>query len=288
MIMGSARRPVVAGMFYDSDSDKLKKQLSGFFRKVKASSSCIGVVSPHAGFVYSGQTAAWAVASLKAAKTFVVLGPNHNTLGEQFSCLSSGAWETPLGKVSVNKGVARRLMEQCPFLAEDAAAHAMEHSIEVQLPFLQHKFGGQPGSGSGAGFDFVPISIMNMDYSDGFLQSCEKLGKAIGMLARSKPKGKAASIGIVASSDFSHYLPKKVADKKDGKAVERILKLDTKGLFKTLDSVDASVCGYGPITVLMSAARALGLKARLLHKSTSGDFIGDNKSIVAYYAIGFC
>jgi len=282
MIKDSVRKPVVAGQFYHSDAGKLKEQLSGFFKNVKTASRSVGVVSPHAGFMYSGQTAAWAIASLKSARTFIILGPNHNTLGEQFSCFPSGPWETPLGRLEVNKNIADQLMKSCGFLSGDTDAHAVEHSIEVQLPFLQHRFGRQ-------GFDFVPISIMNIDYSEGFAQACEKLGKAIGMVVKSsqsKTNGP-NSIGIIASSDFSHYVPKVDADAMDKRVVEQILKLDVQGLFKALDSMAASVCGYGPIAVLMAAARALGLKGKPIHNSTSGDITGDNKSVVAYYAIGF-
>lgn len=286
MIMDSTRRPVVAGRFYDDDPDRLREQLSGFFRNVRIPSGSVGVVSPHAGYVYSGQTAAWAVASLKAARTFIVLGPNHNTLGERFSIIKSGAWETPLGRVRIDNEAAKRLCERCDFLADDRSAHAMEHSIEVQLPFLQHKF--NKGS-SGSGFDFVPISIMNIDYSEGFMNRCERLGRAVASLVGgSKENDKSGGkVGIVASSDFSHYLPKETAEKHDSKSVERILDFDLHGLFSHLHDIDGSVCGYGPIAVLMSAARALGLKGRLIHKSTSGDVTGDDRSVVAYYAIGF-
>jgi AmmeMemoRadiSam system protein B len=279
--MDSTRRPVVAGQFYDSDPGRLSEQLSGFFEQVKAPSSSVGVVSPHAGYVYSGQTAAWAIASLKSAKTFIVLGPNHNTLGERFSVIKSGSWETPLGKVKIDSDAARLIGERCDFVADDRSAHAMEHSIEVQLPFLQHKFGK---GGSGPGFDFVPISIMNIDYSEGLAGRCERLGQAIASLIGSRQAG---NVGVVASSDFSHYVPKDTADKHDTKAVKSILELDVKGLFSHLDRIDGSVCGYGPIAVLMAAARALGLKGRLIRKSTSGDVTGDDKSVVAYYAIGF-
>ena len=269
----TVRQPVVAGMFYYSDAAKLKKQLSDFFRNVKTANQCTGVVSPHAGYEYSGQTAAWAIASLKQAKTFIVMGPNHNTIGEQFSCLSSGSWETPLGKISVNTDIAKELMKQCTFIAEDTAAHAMEHSVEVQLPLMQHRFGN--------GFDFVPVSIMNVDYLESFLQQCEKLGRAVAMMVRNR------AVGIIASSDFSHYLPKDVADEKDGKVTDRILKLDMRDFFRTLEETGASVCGYGPIAVLMSAANTLGLRGKLIQKSTSGDTTGDYNSVVTYYAIGF-
>ena len=278
MLSQPTRKPIVAGSFYPSDKQQLRDQLSTFFKKTKTASSCLGVVSPHAGYLYSGQTASWAIASLKTATTFVMLGPNHNTIGEQFA-VSNQAWETPLGKVEVNQKLAKQLIDKCKgFLIEDPTAHMMEHSIEVQLPFLQQKF--QRGKST---FNIVPISIMNLDYTDDFLEKCEKLGKAIASLVDLKTN----NIGIVASSDFSHYLPKDLADQKDSKAVESILNQDPKGLFGWLDKIDGSVCGYGPIAVLVSAAKALGLTGKLINKSTSGDITGDNKSVVAYYAIGF-
>lgn len=272
------RKPAVAGMFYDADAASLRQQLSSFFANAKAKPTCIGVISPHAGYVYSGRTAAWAIASLKTAKTFIILGPNHNGIGPEFSCFASGSWQTPLGKLDVDEHAAKRLAEQCKFLRADAMGHMMEHSIEVQLPFLQHRFGS---------FGIVPISVMNAGYGREFLGKCIELGKAIATVSRENVETLENSLGIVASSDFSHYLPKEVADKKDGMAVEKIIGLNVNGFFKTLEDIDASVCGFGPIAVLMSAARQLGLKAKLVNKSTSGDATGDYSSVVAYYAIGF-
>jgi len=271
-VKGFVRKPVVAGMFYDSDPNKLTSQLTSFFKNVKIHSKSIGVISPHAGYVYSGQTAAWATASLKQAKTFVILGPNHNTVGEQFSIMSSGEWKTPLGTTRINSDVAGKLKESCDFLEEDPAAHAIEHSIEVQLPLLQHIHDD---------FDIVPVSIINTEPSDDLVVLCEKLGMAIAMLVRHY------SIGIIASSDFSHYVSREEADEKDREAIKKILSLDASGFFKTLESTDASICGFGTIAVLMSAAKVLGLSGKLIHKSTSGDVTGDNRSVVAYHAIGF-
>jgi hypothetical protein len=265
-------------MFYYHDPKNLKAQLKDLFSGAKARPGHIGVVSPHAGYQYSGRTAAWAVSSLKPAKTFVILGPNHQGFGAQFSVMCSGAWKTPLGEVSINQKAARRLMESCKFLKDDGSAHSQEHSVEVQLPLLQHRFGSNA-------FDFVPVSIMNVDYSAEFLQKCERLGAAIAGLVKSGAG--ASGTGAIASSDFSHYLPRDVAEQRDGAALKKILALDTGGLFKALEGMDASVCGYGPIAVLMSAARKLGLRAELINKSDSGDATGDAGSVVAYYAIGF-
>ena len=264
------RKPVVAGMFYPLDSEALERTLSKLFAGAK-SGDLACVISPHAGYKYSGRTAASAISSLKSAKTFIILGPNHNMIGPEFSMMSAGEWETPLGKVGIDSKLAKEL-EKCGVLEEDSLAHAHEHSIEVQLPFLQHRF---------KNFGIVPISIGG-DYSDEFLEKCVLLGRQIAKSAKGK------SVGIIASSDFSHYLPAKIADAKDAKAIERISVFDVKGFLETLEAIDASVCGYAPIAVAMSAAKAMGMKgAKVISHSNSGDATGDCSSVVAYYAIGF-
>ncbi|NIO21430.1 MAG: AmmeMemoRadiSam system protein B [Candidatus Aenigmarchaeota archaeon] len=262
------RRPVVAGMFYPLQKDNLSQQLSKLFEGVgKGEFLC--VVSPHAGYEYSGRTAAYAINSLRPAKSFVLLGPNHNLIGSEFSIMCSGEWETPLGRIGIDLDLAKEL-KRCEILREDDLAHTHEHSIEVQIPFLQYRF---------RSFKIVPISISNVGYSEDFLRKCETLGKYIAKTIE--------NTGVIASSDFSHYLPKDVAKERDEKAIERIKNLDTKGFLKTLESIDASVCGYGPITVLMYIAKELGLKAKVINHTDSGDTTGDNSAVVAYYAIGF-
>jgi AmmeMemoRadiSam system protein B len=264
------RRPVVAGMFYPMQKDNLSQQLSKLFEGV-GKGDFVCVVSPHAGYEYSGKTAAHAINSLKPASTFVILGPNHNLIGGEFSVMGSGEWETPLGRIVIDVDLAKEL-KKCGVLLDDEIAHMHEHSIEVQLPFLQYKF---------RKFKSVPISISNVGYSEDFLRKCETLGKHMAKTIKNK------NVGVIASSDFSHYLPKEVAKDKDSKAIEKITKLDPRGLFQILESIDASVCGYGPITVLIYIAKELGLKAKVINHTDSGDTTGDQSSVVSYYAIGF-
>lgn len=264
------RRPVVAGTFYPAERRSLEHSLSVLFEKThKNRFRC--VVSPHAGYEYSGRTAARAIGSLMPAKTFVILGPNHNLTGHEFSVMSSGGWETPIGRVEIDSGLAKEI-EKCGVVMEDEAAHMHEHSIEVQLPFLQHNF---------RDFRIVPLSIANMDYSSEFLGKCETLGRHIA------GRMKGGGIDLIASSDFSHYLPREVAQKKDSKAIEEIKRLNPEGFFRVLERIDASVCGYGPIAVLMYVAKELGLKPEVISRTDSGDSTGDTSSVVAYYAIGF-
>lgn len=265
------RKPVVAGMFYPFSRDSLERMLSKLFEGAEGN-DFVCVISPHAGYEYSGKTAAYAINSLRPAKSFVILGPNHNVMGSEFSITGSGEWETPMGRIEIDPELAEEL-KRCEILREDETAHMHEHSIEVQLPFLQHKFKNPK---------FIPISIANMDYSNDFLKKCETLGKHIAKTIKGK------EVDVIASSDFSHYLPKEVAKDKDEKAIEKIEKFDPHGFFRTLEEIDASVCGYGPIAVLMYIAKELGLKtAKVINHTNSGDSTGDFSSVVSYYAIGF-
>lgn len=264
------RNPVVSGTFYDSDPGRLKETIRGFFSKTKKG-DCLAVISPHAGYVYSGETASFSISSLRPSETFVIIGPNHNLLGNPFSILSKGRWKTPLGYVNVNENLADEI-KKIEQVEEDESSHMMEHSIEVQLPLLQYRFGNS---------DFVPLSIQHRGYSEEFVGICRDIGKRLAELSGKK------DFRVIASSDFSHYISKDEADEKDGMAVEMIKKLDLKGLANVLEETDASVCGYGPILVVMSYARSLGLKAEVIRKSSSGDVTGDYSSVVSYYSIGF-
>jgi AmmeMemoRadiSam system protein B len=271
--MKYARNPVVAGSFYYDDPDILKDQLREFYSKARAKENCTGVVSPHAGYTYSGLTAAFAMASLNPAKSFLILGPNHTGLGEAFSIYPEGSWKTPLGECQVDSELAGELKAEFPGLKDDVKAHQKEHSIEVQLPFLQSRF---------RDFRFLPVALMCPGYmDDNYRQQLEGLGTAIAKLAKKK------SFGIIASSDFSHYLPVREAEHKDEMALQKILRLDTKGFFEVLQKTGASICGFAPITVLMTVAKRLDLKARVIHRSNSGESSCDFSSVVTYKAIGF-
>ncbi len=266
------RQPAVAGTFYYLTPERLRKQLKEFFSHTKKG-SYLGVISPHAGYEYSGKTAAYAINSLKPAKTFIILGPNHHGLGPTFSIMNKGSWNTPFGNIKINENISAEITEK-GLVTEDRIAHAYEHSIEVQLPFLQYVF---------KGFKFVPICIKNTTYDKYFLNECEKLGSIIAEIVKNN-----SNVSIIASSDFSHYLPYHVAKNKDDIVIEKIKLLNTKDFFESLRNINASVCGYGGITVLMSAAKALGLKrVDVINRSSSGDITEDYKSVVTYNAIGF-
>jgi len=266
------RQPAVAGKFYDFDKAGLETTLDNLFSQTRKGPEYNSVISPHAGYAYSGLTAAKAISALKPNKRFIILGPNHTGLGKEFSMMQTGSWRTPLGKVPINEELSGMLLE-CGLPEEDDAAHAREHSIEVQLPFLQHRFGD--------GISFVPITIMGFGYNAPFLKKCEELGSCI---AKAIKKTNAA---VIASSDFSHFISWEQAKEKDLQAIERIKDLDLPGFFRILKETRASVCGYAPIAVLMSVARKLGWKdVHTLDYTSSGDVTGDRLEVVAYAAIG--
>ncbi len=266
------RQPVVAGTFYPTDRVGLKKEIERCLSGLKTKSDCQLVISPHAGYVYSGKIAAQAISSLVRAESFLIFGPNHHGLGPEFCVADKGMWATPLGNVRVESRLADLLIKKCPFIERSDAGHKREHSIEVQLPLLQHMF---------KDFTFVPISVFNVDYSESLLKNCIQLGQAAADLVRKY------GCGLIASSDFSHYLPLALANQKDGLVIEKILDLDPAGLFRTLARIDGSVCGYGPIAIVLAAARELELKAKMIGSASSADISGDFGSVVTYHAIGF-
>ena len=266
------RPAIFAGGFYPLDPRELNEQLQEMFSGVKETKECRIVISPHAGYVYSGRTAAHAIASLKEAKSYIIIGPNHTGLGTPFSVMPGcGYWETPLGRVKINDKLAEKLCE-CKTLHKDHSAHMREHSIEVQLPILQYATENS--------FDFVPITIMG-DHSKAFASDCDKLGKAIADVMKRE------DISLVLSSDFSHYISLAEATKKDNEAIKKIENLDLYGFFETLQRIDASICGYGPIAVGISVAKQLNLKPKIIHRSNSGEVTGDKNEVVSYIAIGF-
>jgi AmmeMemoRadiSam system protein B len=266
------REPVVAGMFYYLDRENLESQVKGMLSRMKEKPRFRIVVSPHAGYEYSGRTAARSIKSLKPAKTFILLGPNHNLVGPEFSVMDKGVWRTPLGDIEIDHKLAGKIAKS-GIPESDTVAHSAEHSIEVQLPILQTQF---------RSFRIVPISIANSDYSEAFLKKCESLGKTLATLMKSH------EIGLVASSDFSHYISAEEAKRKDTLALDRICHLDNPGFFDVLKDESGSVCGYGPIAVAISTARHLSLKkGEALEYTSSGDVTKDYSAVVGYASIGF-
>jgi len=274
------RPPVVAGQFYAGTKSALLKQIEWCYThpygpgKVPKSQTgprkVVGLVSPHAGYVYSGPVAAHGFAFIAQdgrPSSIVIVGPNHTGIGSGVSIMTSGKWRTPLGDVEIDKQLASSIKQSSDIIDEDIAAHAGEHSLEVQLPFLQHLFGGK--------FKMVPICMMIQDE-----ETSEEVGRAIAKAAAKK------DVVLIASTDFTHYEPQQSAVVKNGKAIDKILALDWRGLMRTVEDENISMCGYGPVSVMLKAAGELGAKrAKLLKYATSGETAAPMPEVVGYGSI---
>jgi len=269
------RPPAVAGMFYELDPEKLKKEIKSCFSRGKAEikeESFKVCVVPHAGYLYSGPVAANVYSKLKKGN-YIIVGPNHHPFGTKYSIMSSGEWKTPLGGVKIDEKMSREILK-CPLIKDDPYSHKFEHSIEVQIPFLQYRFGND--------FSFVPLILINEYPNREFLEECRVIGKIIAEAIKKSEE----NWTLIASSDFSHYIPYEQAYDIDNWLIESILKLDEKEFFERIEERGASVCGFGGIAVSIVAAKKLGAKeGKLIKYSTSGDVIGDKSSVVGYAGI---
>jgi AmmeMemoRadiSam system protein B len=264
------RSPAVAGQFYPASPAALKKMLEKLCVPEAGAKKeeAIGVICPHAGYIYSGPVAGACFAQLEFKDNFILLGPNHTGIGKQFSLMSSGSWQLPMGKIEINAALAKEILANTSLLKEDLRAHQAEHSLEVQVPFIQYF---QPQT------KIVPIIL-----ADAELAQYLEIGKAI---AQAIIRLKASTV-ILASSDMTHYEPHDVAKAKDAKAIEAILRLDEKGLLQAIAQYQITMCGWAPVVCLLSAAKELGAKkAKLVKYQTSGDTSGDYSSVVGYAGI---
>ena len=261
------RQPAVAGRCYDASPERLSRQVEEFSTSTEKTKA-IGIMAPHAGLVFSGQVAGMVYSGIVPPSSFVLLGPNHTGMGARLAIMEAGQWEIPTGSVGIDSPLAKKIMENAPELSPDAEAHMMEHSLEVQLPFIVHN---APGA------KIVPIAIMGAP-----LELLMGLGKAIAKVIQ----GTEYPVVISASSDMSHFLPDKEARKKDQMAIDRVLALDPEGLYNIVRSEDISMCGVLPTVVMLTAALALGAsEARLIHYATSGEVSGDMDSVVGYAGV---
>ena len=266
--MASLRRPAVAGAFYPADADALEATIRKCLGPTTTRVDAFGAITPHAGYVYSGEVAGRVYSRIKPASTAIVLCPNHTGNGASAALDPHDAWQTPLGTVPLDRSLADELLRRCPSLQEDASAHAREHSLEVQLPFLQVC---RPG------ISIVPISIGAPS-----LPLCREIGEAIAGVASHSP----GEVTIIASSDMNHYESRSVGDRKNALALDRIRAIDPEGLYRTVLDEDISMCGFLPATALLfAAARRGGLRADVVALSDSGAQTGDPSSVVGYAGV---
>ncbi|MEM0057027.1 MAG: AmmeMemoRadiSam system protein B [Candidatus Geothermarchaeota archaeon] len=278
------RKPYVAGIFYPSDRAALVNEIESLFRSklgpgeipsisVEGPRNILGLISPHAGYTYSGAIAAHGYYHLALdglPETIILIGPNHTGLGSAISVYPSGKWYTPLGEVYVNEELVDMIVEASPLLDADTLAHKYEHSIEVQIPFLQYIYGKVNKT-----FKIIPIVMMYQSWA-----GVEALGEALVKVLKGLNK---AEYLLVASTDYSHYVPAYVAKKKDSLTFPLIEELNASRLIETVYSEDISMCGYGPVATLLYVASKLGAcKGILLKYANSGDVTGDYTSVVGY------
>ena len=262
------RKPAVAGQFYPASPQDLSRQVEGFITNNAEKEDAIGVVSPHAGLIYSGEVAGEVYSHLKIPHTIILMGPNHTGIGRPVSIMSSGSWQMPTGELNINEEIARRLKDKSAFIEEDHTAHTMEHSIEVQLPFILH-----------LQQDVMIVPIMLMHDS---LDICKDVGEAIADIIKELDY----PVLIIASSDMSHYETDDTARRKDKMAIEKMLDMDPEGLYATVINEHISMCGIVPVATMLYAAKKLGAKeSRLLKYMTSGEVSGDFEHVVGYAGI---
>ncbi len=278
------RNPVVAGAFYPGNAEELKEMIKEFLEKIKPERrNTIGIVAPHAGYIYCGKTAAAVYNSVSHGfETVVLLGPNHSGIGTGIAT-SLETWKTPLGSLKPDEDFVKEISRDS-IIIEDPKSHWKEHSIEVQLPWLQYKF---------KDFKIVPISI-NPIYFD--LDTCKEIGTKISEVATYLRR----KVLIIASSDFTHYGPmygytpfrgnseeilRKIKEM-DMEVINHILKLKPVDVSKTCDEKRLTICGYGGIAAMLFAARDLeAKKAELIDYSTSFEISKNTDAIVGYAGI---
>ena len=274
------RKPAAAGYFYPAEPSILRAKIERLLAPPGDTQPVKAVVSPHAGIQYSGAVAGAVYARIRVPEVVLLLGPNHMGLGPPMALMTEGEWETPLGTVSIDHELAAALLEAFPLIREDAAAHAREHALEVQLPFLQ---------ALGTTIRIVPLLLGWLPYD-----VCEGLGHAVAQTIR----GTGCSVVIIVSTDMTHcgrsyrHLPPAgmtahaFACQEDRYAVERIVALDPPGLYRVVRERNITMCGFVPTTVALLACQELGAtSAMLVRYTTSGEVSGDRDTAVGYAGV---
>jgi MEMO1 family protein len=277
------RKPAQAGSFYADTEGALRAQIQqSFLNRLgpgaipsipgNTNQTVLGMIVPHAGYVYSGPVAAHSYYRLGTAGfvgSAIIIGPNHTGLGSGVSTVTEGEWSTPLGEVPIDGELAREIVAESDIIDVEDEAHRNEHSIEVQLPFLQFIYPRR--------FKFVPICMMLQD-----LKTSMEIGNSVSRVAESH------GATIIASSDWTHYEPQETAVRKDKPAIQAALEMDEKKFQHVIEDNAVSACGYGPVTAMIHAVKLLGAKkSNLLSYKTSGDVTGDKSAVVGYAAAVF-
>jgi len=275
--MGEIREAAVSGTFYPGNPDALKADIAGYLSKVppgEPAGDIVGLVSPHAGYMYSGQTAAYGYKALAGSRygTVIILSPSHRSFFVGAAVQPEGAYRTPLGLVPIDEGLARALMDEGDMVHGDSRMHRGEHAIEVQLPFLQSVL---------PAFKIVPLILGNSQDAESSLQLSALIHRAI--------KEREGRYLIVGSTDLSHYYPYEQALEMDKAAVDLLERFDLDGMTRELATGKYEACGAGAMIVAMALCEKLGARrSRVLHYANSGDVTGDMSGVVGYVSCIFC
>jgi AmmeMemoRadiSam system protein B len=267
MKSGDVRPPAVAGRFYPGDGPGLEKAVAQLLPE-RAPERLVAVMAPHAGYVYSGGVAGAVFAATEVPRRVVVLAPNHTGDGARGAVWQKGAFALPGATVPVDEELCRLWLAECPLLEADHAAHRHEHALEVELPFLRAR---RPD------LLLTPVILGGLDDDE-----CIAVGEALARVVASLGE----QVLVVASSDMSHYLPDDVTRQIDQRALEPLLQLDARGLYRRVRDEDISMCGVLPATAMLAYAVSRGAtSARLLQYATSGDAFGDRSRVVGYAGV---
>ena len=267
------RLPAVSGRFYPSEPAELSTVVGNHSRRAEPHTELWPVKAclvPHAGYMYSGHVTGAVLSRIRLPRKILILGVRHFPRGQPMAILSSGEWRTPLGDAPIDSNLAQALRAACPLLHEDALAHRTEHSLEVQIPFLQVL---KPG------FVFVPVALGTVRFEELVI-----VGESIGhVLAASSDE-----ILLLTTSDLNHYEDDATTRVKDRQAIDRLLALDARGLYDVCRNENISMCGLGPAVAMLTALGQLGVKtAGLVRYATSGDVSGDTSAVVGYAGMVF-
>lgn len=275
--MYAIREPRAAGLFYNSDKGSLEREIEMAFKskdgpKEMEGEGAVAVITPHDKYHLCGPVSAWSFSRLEKAN-YVIIGANHFDLGSRFAIMKEGLWKTPLGEVAVSNRVAQKVIDKSKIVDYDVISHDSEHSVEVQLPFLQYRFGSD--------FKIVPIVIRNRFEDKDFMRQCQDLGKSI---AQSIMAEKEKWV-IVATTDLSRG-SKSSVERVDKSLIDSMKRLNGRKFFDAVHKSASYVCGYGAVLTALAASKEMGAKgSRLLKYSSSMEVLKDPKSVVGYASI---
>ncbi len=263
--------PSVAGRFYPGDANELRQallELSANNTGTEKRKNVLAAVSPHAGYLYSGDVATETIGMITVPETVVLLGPNHTGKGAPVA-LSTATWDMPMGQVPVNHDFADALLKHSDIIEQDELAHKFEHSLEVQIPFLQ---------AAQRNLSIIPITLSHVSY-----RTLDEVGLA---LAETIKQFKTENILIVASSDMTHYEPRETAEKKDHYVLKKLADMNPNILYRSVTGHNISMCGIMPVTMALIAALELGAtKTELVRYTDSGEVTGDITQVVGYAGV---